>query len=79
MQTSLFPAKSCVFVPSQVRHENDAIAVCLEGDSAATRARILAVRNDGDIADVADLEVPVAPAVSASRPRWSCCLNLRRT
>ncbi|KAI4518997.1 hypothetical protein K525DRAFT_207165 [Schizophyllum commune Loenen D] len=66
VQASLFPSKSCVFVPSQVRHENDAIAVCLEGDGAATRARILAVRNDGDIVDVADLEVPVAPADIAS-------------
>ncbi|KAL1670671.1 hypothetical protein GGF50DRAFT_109105 [Schizophyllum commune] len=66
VQASLFPSKPCVFVPSQVRHENDAIAVCLEGDGAATRARILAVRNDGDIADVADLEVPVAPADIAS-------------
>ncbi|KAL1757337.1 hypothetical protein FB107DRAFT_209680 [Schizophyllum commune] len=66
VQASLFPAKSCVFVPSQIRHENDAIAMCLEGDGAATRARILAVRNDGDIADVADLEVPVAPADIAS-------------
>ncbi|KAI5898052.1 uncharacterized protein SCHCODRAFT_02610985 [Schizophyllum commune H4-8] len=66
VQASLFPSKSCGFVPSQVRHENDAIAVCLEGDGAATRARILAVRNDGDIADVADLEVSVAPANIAS-------------
>ena len=66
MQASLFPSKSCVFVPSQVRHENDAIAVCLEGDGAATRARILAVRSGGDIADVADLEISAAPAVSCA-------------
>ncbi|KAL1737973.1 hypothetical protein HDZ31DRAFT_78730 [Schizophyllum fasciatum] len=46
------------------RHENDAIVVCVEGEGPTTHVRILAVRNSGEIADVADQELPVASEFS---------------
>lgn len=66
VQSFLVPSKPCAFVPSQVRHENDAIAICLEGDDRTTRARVLAVRDVGEVADVADLEISVPPENIAS-------------